>query len=85
MAFPATALRPGLNYGAFEDVQAGRQALYVVDETGIVVMSATNGSEISTGCPDGIFNMNYQVVGLKTADAHDCPCCTNAGVGFQEL
>lgn len=59
-------LVPGFNFGAFGGVQAGSQVLNLIDSTGAVVMSAMNGTEVSTGCPDGIYNMNYQVIGLSS-------------------
>jgi len=62
-----TTLGPGFNFGAFNGVQAGAQTLNLIDSTGAVVMSATNGMAVSTGCPDGIYNMNYQVIGLSSA------------------
>ncbi|KAL6718912.1 hypothetical protein ACLMJK_003147 [Lecanora helva] len=77
-AFPPTSLRPGLNYGAFENVQAGRQALYLLDGTGEVVMAAVGGPEVEIGCPDGIYDMNYQVVGLEAVGAAECPCCSSS-------
>lgn len=60
-----TVLQPGFNFGAIQGVQAGMQTLKIIDAKGKVVMSATNGTVVSTGCPDGIYNMNYQVIGLQ--------------------
>lgn len=59
-----TTLVPGFNFGAFDGVQAGVQTLNLINSAGAVVMSARNGTAVSTGCPDGIYNMNYQVIGL---------------------
>ncbi|KAK4692441.1 hypothetical protein P7C71_g4764, partial [Lecanoromycetidae sp. Uapishka_2] len=55
----------GLNYGSPAGVQAGDQMLELLDAGGHVIMTANNGSSVSSGCPDGIYNMNYQVVGLS--------------------
>lgn len=58
------AVSPGLNSGSRSGVQAGNQLLELQDASGTVVWSATGGRCVSSGCPDGIYNMNYQVVGL---------------------
>ncbi|KAL6716890.1 hypothetical protein ACLMJK_004802 [Lecanora helva] len=67
-------LYPGLNYGSPPGVQAGAQMLEVVDSSGKVVFSVTGGKCISTGCPDGIYNMNYQVVGLASGSGNAGSC-----------
>ncbi len=56
---------PGLNYGSPAGVQAGVQTLQLLDAGKNVVMTSTTGMSVSSGCPDGIYNMNYQVVGLN--------------------
>lgn len=61
----ATALQPGANFGQFLGVQAGSQTLVLQDSTGKAVVEATNGTPVSSGCPDGIYNMNYRVIGLQ--------------------
>jgi glucan endo-1,3-alpha-glucosidase len=55
---------PGLNYGATAGVKAGAQKLELLDANGKVVLSAVNGRPVSTGCPGGIYNMNYVVLPL---------------------
>lgn len=45
-------------------VQAGGQSLQLLNADGGVVMTAGGGAGVSAGCPDGVYNMNYQVVGL---------------------
>lgn len=57
-------VNPGLNFGSPTGVQAGAQTLELLDSTGKVVMTANGGLCVSSGCPDGMYNMNYQVVGL---------------------
>ena len=59
--------KPGLNMGAPGGVQAGEQRLEVLDAGGNVVLVATNGRCVSSGCPDGVYDFNYQVVGLQAA------------------
>ena len=55
----------GLNFGSPTGVRAGAQMLELLNSAGTVVMTATSGSCVSSGCPDGMYNMNYQVVGLS--------------------
>lgn len=54
----------GLNYGASAGVQAGAQSLELVDGSGNVVLSAGGAMDVSSGCPENIYNMNYQVAAL---------------------
>ncbi|KAG9229042.1 putative glucan endo-1,3-alpha-glucosidase agn1 [Amylocarpus encephaloides] len=66
-------LMPGLNYGATSTIKPGRQRMVVTDEEGKVVLAASNRRDVSAGCPDGIYNMNPQVVGLgDDASADEC-------------
>lgn len=58
---PATA---GLNYGAAGSVTPGPQRVELVDRNGNVVLTARSVINVSGGCPDGIYNFNYQVAGL---------------------
>ncbi|KAF1989077.1 glycoside hydrolase family 71 protein [Aulographum hederae CBS 113979] len=58
-------LKPWLNYGGMERVQAGAQTMEVIDGSWRKVFRASGGRELSNGCPDGIYNMNAVVVGLK--------------------
>ena len=60
-----TSVNPGLNFGSPSGVQAGSQLIELLDSSGNVVMSGTAGECVSSGCPAGMYNMNFQVVGLK--------------------
>lgn len=58
-------LDPGLNYGSSEGgLQAGAQIIELHDPSGQIVMTATGGMCVSTKCPSGIYNSNYQVIEL---------------------
>ncbi|CAM1506137.1 Fc.00g057780.m01.CDS01 [Cosmosporella sp. VM-42] len=59
-----TALSAGLNYGT-TSINAGAQVVQVIDSSNKVILTAQGGRDVSGGCPDGIYNMNYQVVGLS--------------------
>lgn len=58
------SLSGGLNYGAGSGLRAGLQRLEVRDASGAVVKVAAGGRYVSATCPDLIYNMNPQVVGL---------------------
>jgi glucan endo-1,3-alpha-glucosidase len=68
------AVSPGLNWGSPTGVKAGVQTLEVLDASGKVVMSATQGKCVSAGCPDGVYNMNYQVLGLASGAGNGGSC-----------
>ncbi len=68
------AVSPGLNWGSPTGVEAGVQTLQVLDASGNIVMSATDGKCVSAGCPDGIYNMNYQVIGLASGSGGGGSC-----------
>lgn len=59
------SLSGGLNYGAGPGLRAGLQRLEVRDASGRVIKVAAGGRCVSAGCPDLIYNMNPQVVGLS--------------------
>ena len=59
------SLGGGLNYGAFPNLRAGLQRLEVRDASAQVVKVAAGGRCVSAGCPDLIYNMNPQVIGLN--------------------
>ena len=69
------ALKAGLNYGAQSGVIPGPQRMELIDASGTVVFAASGGRCISDGCPDCIYNMNYQVVELTrdTGSEGICP------------
>ena len=69
-----TTVYPGMNWGSPSGVQAGVQALELVDASGNVVMSGASGKCVEQGCPDGIYNMNYQVVGLDEGSSTGGSC-----------
>ena len=68
------SLVPGLNYGQSGGVLPGPQRMELISGNS-VQMAATGGRCISAGCPDCIYNMNFQVVELKadTGAVGDCP------------
>ena len=55
-------VNPGLNYGSPNGVQAGEQTLELLDAGGDIIMSTNGGRCVEVNCPDGIYNMNYQVL-----------------------
>jgi glucan endo-1,3-alpha-glucosidase len=58
-------LVPGFNFGATSTIKAGAQKMVVKDASGKVLATASSRRDVSSGCPDGIYNLNPQVVGLK--------------------
>lgn len=64
----------GMNYGKVGGVRAGWQRMEVVDGEGAVVAVAAGGRCVSEGCPDCIYNMNPQVVGLAASGEDDGEC-----------
>ncbi|KAE9373753.1 glycoside hydrolase family 71 protein [Stipitochalara longipes BDJ] len=76
----ATAkLVPGLNMGvSAATVGAGSQYLELKDAAGTVIMTASGGACVSSGCPNEIYNSNYQVVPLVTGKTiHACTAPIN--------
>lgn len=69
----------GLNLGSAGLIQPGEQRLEVLNWRGKVVMSTTCGRCVETNCPDGIYNMNYHVVGLAQGDHAGNGCFSAAG------
>ncbi len=67
-------LGAGLNYGSVVGAQAGSPRLELHDGSGNVIMMTNAGQCISNSCPDGIYNMNYQVVGLQSGSDLDTTC-----------
>ena len=65
---------PGLNFGSPGAVQVGEQRLELLDAGGNIVMSTTGGRCVQANCPDGIYNMNYQVVALTQGNNADNGC-----------
>lgn len=57
-------LRPGLNSGTADGVKPGWQRMHVLDGNGNLTLVAAGGRCVSAGCPDCIYNMNPQVIGL---------------------
>lgn len=56
------ALVTGLNYGSVASLVPGIQTAHVIDSVGSTYMTATGGKCIAVGCPQFIYNMNYQVI-----------------------
>lgn len=65
-----TGLTTGLNYG-YVTVVAGTPYAELYDGDTLVYI-ASGGREVSSGCPDGIFNMNDIVVGFAAAPVIGC-------------
>lgn len=55
----------GLNYGNFSGMREGKQCVEVRDKEGSLVAVAKGGREVSKDCPDGIYNLNPQVLELS--------------------
>ena len=66
-------LQAGMIYGT-ADASAGCQRMELVDSSGNVLMAASGGRCISSGCPDCIYNMNYQVLELTEDTGATCSC-----------
>ncbi|WKT51246.1 hypothetical protein QSH57_016216 [Fusarium oxysporum f. sp. vasinfectum] len=67
-------LNPGINYGyGAGEVQTGAQLITVKDPSGNVIYTATGGMCVSDGCPNYIYNGNYQVLPLKKGNVD--PIC----------
>lgn len=60
---PVRNLVPGLNYGECQGTTAGTPRL-AVDSAGSIISAANGVACISSGCPQGIYNMNYQTLSL---------------------
>ncbi|PYI11000.1 hypothetical protein BO78DRAFT_304565 [Aspergillus sclerotiicarbonarius CBS 121057] len=72
-------LSPGFNWGSSAGKVAGAQKLQVINPSGEVVMSATGGLCVDSGCPNLIYNSNYQVIGLEDGDnAKKCTAISDA-------
>ena len=67
-------VNPGLNMGSPHGLQYGAQMLQLLDSGGDVVMSTGQGACVSSDCPDGIYNMNLQVVGLVEGNQGNVGC-----------
>lgn len=75
-------LSAGLNYGAQPGVIAGPQRMELINSAGTVILVARGGRCVSGGCPDCIYNMNYQVAEL-TIDTGDDGICPYRACGKQ--
>lgn len=67
------ALVPVLNSGVFDALNVGNQRLEVLNKENRVVMRAAGGRCVTKACPEGIYNLNPQVVGLQMG--MDSPTC----------
>lgn len=75
----------GLNYGSVTNTVAGGARLQIRDSDDNVVVATPAGRCISDGCPDAIYNMNYQVLGVGTDDLDSYQCISNSEPVFQRL
>lgn len=69
-------LKAELNYAAAAGLRAGIARFEVRDRAANLIKVAAGGRFVSSGCPDGIYNMNPQVVGLSDANeglSSSCP------------
>ncbi|KAK2773607.1 glucan endo-alpha-glucosidase agn1 [Colletotrichum kahawae] len=59
-------LTSGLNYGnGAGNIQAGIQTMKILDPSGKTIMSARSKRCVFSGCPQGIYNMNYLVTAFE--------------------
>ncbi|KKY13213.1 putative glycoside hydrolase family 71 [Diplodia seriata] len=75
-----SGLGGGLNFGNFTGLKEGRQCVEVRDKDGGLIAVAKGGREVSSDCPDGIYNLNPQVLELKE-DVDDGGCAEDAKDG----
>lgn len=69
-----THLHAGLNYGYGKgEVQTGAQRITLKDPDCNVIMTATGGMCVRSGCPNDIYMQNYQVLPLTEGEA-DATC-----------
>ncbi|RDW87891.1 hypothetical protein BP5796_03585 [Coleophoma crateriformis] len=70
-------LSSGLNSGWSPDaISAGSQMIQMKDPAGNNILAASGGLCVSDGCPDSIYNSNYQVVPFVTGTGSDSACTT---------
>ena len=70
---------PGLNFNSPNGEQAGEQRLELLDAGGNIVMSTTGGRCVEADSPDGMYNMNYHVVGLTQGNGTGNGCFNVVG------
>jgi hypothetical protein len=80
----STAVSPGLNYGSLEGLATGAQSIKLINSQGVIVMTAVGDLCIDSGCPDEIYNMNYQVAAFEMGDIATGTCSDpgSPGGGF---
>ncbi|KKY13309.1 putative glycoside hydrolase family 71 [Diplodia seriata] len=66
-------LTAGYNFGTFSSLQEGDQRMELLDASGNVVMAASGGRCVTSTCPDGIYNLNPQILEL-TMDTSEKTC-----------
>ncbi|OJD32584.1 glycoside hydrolase family 71 protein, partial [Diplodia corticola] len=66
-------LTAGYNFGTFSSLQEGDQRMELLDASGNVVMVASGGRCVTSTCPDGIYNLNPQILEL-TMDTSEKTC-----------
>ena len=67
-------VNPGLNMGSPQGLQYGAQMLQLLNSGGDVIMSTGQGACVSSDCPNGIYNMNLQVIGLVEGNQGNVGC-----------
>lgn len=70
----------GLNMGQFTGLEVGSQSMELWQGQTMILVAAY-GRCVSASCPDGTYNMNYQVVPLSTANPGAAPCLPEIGPG----
>ncbi|KAH8898047.1 hypothetical protein GQ53DRAFT_837064 [Thozetella sp. PMI_491] len=75
-AIQTVNLNPGFNYGSWTaGVAEGTQRLLVRDASGATVAATDRGRCMSHTCHDAIYNMNFQINGLKPAGSYNSNEC----------
>lgn len=59
----------GLNFGNFSAMREGPQCMEVRSEHGGLVAVAKGGRNVTSDCPDGIYNLNPQILQLVSDDS----------------
>jgi hypothetical protein len=69
-------LNNGLNSGVELGKKKEAQTLTITNSDNGIVMKSEGGALVSDGCPNGIYNMNYQVIPLVNGPAVATPVAT---------
>lgn len=60
-----TKLNVGLNFGSQGTIREGEQYMVVKNSNGAIIARADGKKDVSSVCTNNIYNMNYQIAGLK--------------------